>query len=259
MAAVTTTSRASPMAASSPASTSREGGSCPRTVTRRAAPASGTSCASDCSTWRSRAFPEDDEPRGRGFGRVFGAAHERVDESGGVTAGRTLDDHDGMMSLTSTAVSREGANSYEVGMFSRVACAALVACAAVVAVGRAQSALPRGEVAFPRRDAGVGRGGRHTEAARERGLMFRAQMAPNEGMVFVFDADGALPVLDEEHPDPARHRSGWTRSSASCTWPTSVPPCKADPCPTYGPPRPRRRAMPSTWSKWCRVSRRSTA
>lgn len=96
-----------------------------------------------------------------------------------------------------------------------------------------QSILPRGRVTFP--------GGTKviveiadTEATRQRGLMFREQLGENEGMIFVFDRLGFYPFwmkntlipLDMIWLDPA----GRIVSIAE-----SVPPCKADPCPTYSP------------------------
>jgi uncharacterized protein len=73
-----------------------------------------------------------------------------------------------------------------------------------------------------------------TPTAIERGLMFRESLSPNEGMLFVFERSGFYPFwmkntlisldiiwLDEE----------WRIVSIAA----SVPPCRADPCPTYPP------------------------
>ncbi len=73
-----------------------------------------------------------------------------------------------------------------------------------------------------------------TPEARERGLMFRKELPEGVGMLFVFS-------------DAAPHQF-WTKN---CLFPMdmiwldrqkqmiyfaqSVPPCKADPCPQYGP------------------------
>ncbi len=73
-----------------------------------------------------------------------------------------------------------------------------------------------------------------TDAARQRGLMFRSSLGANEGMIFVFDAPGfyafwmknTLIPLDMLWLDP----EGRVVSIAS-----SVPPCTADPCPSYAP------------------------
>jgi hypothetical protein len=127
-----------------------------------------------------------------------------------------------------------GGNRHEVTMVSRVLFACLAACALLPAAAAAQSALPRGEVVFPdgtRVSVEVA----GTPAARERGLMFRAQLAPSEGMVFVFEQVGFYPFwmkntlipLDMIWVDPARRVVHVAHS---------VPPCKADPCPSFPPP-----------------------
>ena len=43
------------------------------------------------------------------------------------------------------------------------------------------------------------------DATRERGLMDRRYMAANRGMLFEFDRDAPVVLLDEEHLHPARH------------------------------------------------------
>lgn len=105
--------------------------------------------------------------------------------------------------------------------------------AAWVGVALAQYATPRGEVIFPdgtRVSVEIAA----TDAQRQRGLMFRKSLAPNEGMIFIFDDVGFYPFwmkntlipLDMIWLDP----DGRVVSIAA-----SVPPCKADPCPTYAP------------------------
>lgn len=107
---------------------------------------------------------------------------------------------------------------------------------ALAAPAAGQPALPRGEVTFPdgtRVSVEVAA----TEAARQRGLMFRERLAPGEGMVFVFDEVGHYPFwmkntlipLDMIWVDP-RFKVVHVAHA--------VPPCKADPCPDYGPPAP---------------------
>ena len=73
-----------------------------------------------------------------------------------------------------------------------------------------------------------------TPDAVERGLMFRESLGPNEGMLFVFEKAGFYPFwmkntlipLDIIWIDEA-----WRIVSIA----ESVPPCRADPCPTYPP------------------------
>lgn len=73
-----------------------------------------------------------------------------------------------------------------------------------------------------------------TEAARMRGLMFRERLAPDAGMVFVFPEPGFYPFwmkntlipLDMIWLDADRRVAAIARS---------VPPCRADPCPSYPP------------------------
>jgi len=100
----------------------------------------------------------------------------------------------------------------------------------------AQQALPRGEVAFPdgtRVTVEIAA----TEEARQRGLMFRERLASGEGMVFVFDEVGHYPfwmkntliALDMIWVDPQFRVVHVAHA---------VPPCRADPCPDYGPPAP---------------------
>ena len=73
-----------------------------------------------------------------------------------------------------------------------------------------------------------------TDEERARGLMFRERIRPDQGMLFVFEEEGlhgfwmkntlvALDIL-------------WLgRDRRIVHIAADVPPCKADPCPTYGP------------------------
>jgi uncharacterized membrane protein (UPF0127 family) len=73
-----------------------------------------------------------------------------------------------------------------------------------------------------------------TEPKRQRGLMFRESMGPNEGMIFLFERPGFYPFWMKNTLIPLDmlwlDTDGRVVSIAS-----SVPPCKADPCPTYPP------------------------
>ncbi len=109
----------------------------------------------------------------------------------------------------------------------------LLSAAFAAVLASAQSRAPRGRVVFPD-GAVVSVEIADTEPVRERGLMFRQQLAPNEGMIFVFPEAGYYPFwmkntlipLDMLWLDPR----GRIVSIAA-----SVPPCKADPCPSYPP------------------------
>jgi uncharacterized membrane protein (UPF0127 family) len=76
-----------------------------------------------------------------------------------------------------------------------------------------------------------------TEAERERGLMDREKVLPDQSMLFVFDGEAVhsfwmkntLVPLDMLWLDGDRRIVHIERD---------VPPCKADPCPSYGPRRP---------------------
>ena len=76
-----------------------------------------------------------------------------------------------------------------------------------------------------------------TDAERARGLMFRETLLPDQGMLFVFERESAVAFWMKN-----------TLISLDMLWldhdrrivyiERNVPPCKADPCPSYGPPRP---------------------
>ena len=112
---------------------------------------------------------------------------------------------------------------------------AAVLLAALTAPAAGQAALPRGQVTFPdgtRVSVEIAA----TEAARERGLMFRQHLAPSDAMVFVFEEVGIYPFwmkntlipLDMIWVDPGLRVVHVAHS---------VPPCRADPCPDYDPPQ----------------------
>ena len=97
----------------------------------------------------------------------------------------------------------------------------------------ARSPASRAWVAFPN-GATVSVEVANTEAARERGLMFRRTLAPDTGMLFLFEQSGfhafwmknTFIALDIVWLD------GTGRVVAIAP---SVPPCTGDPCPTYSP------------------------
>jgi len=76
-----------------------------------------------------------------------------------------------------------------------------------------------------------------SDEERQRGLMFREKLQPDQGMLFVFEEE-------------SRH-SFWMKNTLiylDMLWidkdrkivhiAQNVPPCKEDPCPSYGPDRP---------------------
>ena len=76
-----------------------------------------------------------------------------------------------------------------------------------------------------------------TDQERQKGLMFREKLLPDQGMLFVFDVEdyysfwmkNTLIALDMIWLDKERRIVHIERD---------VPPCKADPCPSYTPKRP---------------------
>jgi uncharacterized membrane protein (UPF0127 family) len=75
-----------------------------------------------------------------------------------------------------------------------------------------------------------------TDAARARGLMFRPPLADDEGMLFVFDVPGRYGFWMKNVRGPLD--IVWLDSTARVVWMVeNAPPCDADPCPTYAPPR----------------------
>ena len=76
-----------------------------------------------------------------------------------------------------------------------------------------------------------------TEAERAKGLMFREKIAPDQGMLFCFEQEdthafwmkNTLIPLDILWLDKDRRIVHIEKN---------VPPCKADPCPSYPSPRP---------------------
>lgn len=78
-----------------------------------------------------------------------------------------------------------------------------------------------------------------TQAARERGLMFRPRLAPRTGMLFIFPAvarhaiwmKNCLIALDLVWLDDAKRVVAIE---------AEAPPCAKDPCPIYEPPIPSR-------------------
>jgi uncharacterized membrane protein (UPF0127 family) len=89
-----------------------------------------------------------------------------------------------------------------------------------------------------------------TDAKRQRGLMFRKELAPNEGMIFLFDEPGHHPFwmqnclisLDMLWLDEAARVVSMAHSVPPCRLPNCPPPCPSFECPNTEP-QPKAPAM----------------
>jgi uncharacterized protein len=117
---------------------------------------------------------------------------------------------------------------------TRSTIALTVAVALVGAPGRAQDALPtRTEATLPDKTV-IALEVAHTEAERQRGLMYRTSMPERAGMIFLFDRPGIYPFWMKNTRIPLD--MFWTDTAGRVVWiAESVPPCTADPCPEYPP------------------------
>lgn len=105
----------------------------------------------------------------------------------------------------------------------------MIACGGTKVQG--QWASPRGTVVFPDKTK-VTVEIADTEEKRQRGLMFREHLAPTDGMIFLFDEPGNYPFWMKNTLIPLDMI--WVDKNAQIVWiAQSVPPCKADPCPSF--------------------------
>lgn len=76
-----------------------------------------------------------------------------------------------------------------------------------------------------------------TDEERSRGLMFRDQVLPGQGMLFVFEEEGLHSFWMKNTLVPLDML--WLgRDRRIISIAKNVPPCAAEPCPTYGPETP---------------------
>lgn len=78
-----------------------------------------------------------------------------------------------------------------------------------------------------------------TDAERARGLMFREKVLPDQGMLFVFEREDVQAFWMKNTLVPLDML--WLDSDRRVIHiAADVPPCKEDPCPSYGPGSPAR-------------------
>jgi uncharacterized membrane protein (UPF0127 family) len=81
-----------------------------------------------------------------------------------------------------------------------------------------------------------------TDEERQLGLMFRDVMPVNDGMLFLFEADGPHDFWMKNTFIPLDFV--WVSASGEVVDVRSdVPPCRSDPCPSYGPRKPARAVL----------------
>jgi uncharacterized membrane protein (UPF0127 family) len=126
------------------------------------------------------------------------------------------------------------------GGWMLVGLAVLVASAASGRAGDAQWTSRRVSVGFP--DGTTVRAElADTPAVRQRGLMFRRSLGPNEGMLFVFEQPGSYPFwmqnclfpIDIIWLDADARVVSIAHAVPPCRLPGCDPPCGSFDCPTY--------------------------
>ena len=81
-----------------------------------------------------------------------------------------------------------------------------------------------------------------TDAEKQLGLMFRDTLAADAGMLFIFDADGPLPFWMKNTFIPLDFV--WLSAAGEVVdVRAEVPPCRADPCPSYPSSKPARAVL----------------
>src|SRR6266496_3889729 len=77
--------------------------------------------------------------------------------------------------------------------------------------------------------------------AGERGLSNRAELPPGTGMAFLFRGDTQIPFWMKDTLVPLQ--IAFVGGDGRVVGVFEMPPCRADPCPTYAPTRPYRYAV----------------
>lgn len=79
------------------------------------------------------------------------------------------------------------------------------------------------------------------EAARQRGLSNRSELPAGTGMAFLFPRDTAVAFWMKDTLVPLQ--IAFVGGDGRVVGLSEMPPCRADPCPTYAPDRPYRYAV----------------
>jgi len=89
-----------------------------------------------------------------------------------------------------------------------------------------------------------------TQARKSQGLMFRKALASNAGMLFYFNESGGLYIWMKNTLIPLTVL--WLDDHARVIHIERLQPCKADPCPSYGPDQPARYVIELHADEWKR-------
>jgi uncharacterized membrane protein (UPF0127 family) len=91
-----------------------------------------------------------------------------------------------------------------------------------------------------------------TPARKSQGLMFRNSLGGNAGMLFSFNESGGLYIWMKNTLIPLTVL--WLDDNARVIHIERLQPCKADPCPSYGPDQPARYVIELHGDEWKRFT-----